>query len=382
MPERAIHIPGIATRCRPAASSSAMTATALGVHQIAPARTGAWARNVFATATRPDLPSPLERILELQRTAGNRAVAGLVAQRDRKPLPVPDPLDFGASPKPFEGAVSSDPYDRQPEALRVVIDESGRTMRLPTSVYPTTEAEKHKGALWWSRLDRQQQQAVVAIYNRMQTLGLWGHVHRITRVAHGECPVLKALHVSGDTPSVVFGGNASGMIGSLTGSSRMCYDAGVGGSLHAGQMSNREISDADSLHVSVGANPSLGRGEGDFDAHIDKYASPKGKRGLACEYDPVRTMAHQGREVVPSILHKGPRLGPIRVPPIGGFELMPEDTSQATVRPEMFENIERDEDKPPLAAGVTYRFNVGGGRATRRAEALKKAEEEGAAGRP
>jgi hypothetical protein len=323
---------------------------------------------------------PWDRILALQRSAGNRAVTGILVQRDRKPLPVPDPLDFGASPKPFEGAVSTDPYDRQPSALRLVIDASGKAMRLPTSVYPTKEAEEHRGELWWSQLDRQQRQAVVAMYNRMQTLGLWGHVHRITRVVHGECPVLKALNVSGDTPSVVFGGNASGMIGSLTGSSRMCYDAGIGGSLHSGQMSNREISDADSLHVSVGPNPSLGRGEGDFDAHIDKYASPKGKQGLACEYDPVRTMAHQGREVVPSILHKGPRLGPIRVPPIGGFELLPEDEAKSRIRPEMFET-ERDEDKPPLAAGITYRFGGGEDRARRRAEALKKAEEEGAAGR-
>jgi hypothetical protein len=287
-------------------------------------------------------------VLDLQRKVGNRAVASLVLQAQPRRLPVPDPFDFGFTPRPFEGAVSSDPYDRQPEALRAVIDASGKRMALPTSVFPTVEAESHKDELWWSRLDRQQRQAVVAMYNRMQTLGLWAYVHRITRVTHAECPVLKALEVSGDTPSVVFAGDSAGIIGALTGSSRMCYDAGIGGSLHSGQMSNREVSDSDSLHVSVGMNPSLGRGEGDFDAHIDRYASPKGKRGLACEYDPGRTMAHQGREVVPSLVRKH-----LKVP---GLEVLPEDLSRPGVRPEMFEDLDRDEETPPIAAGLTFRF--------------------------
>lgn len=350
---------GIAIARAHGASSLAMTATAMGVHQVATTRMGTWARTPFATSTRAN-PSPRERILELQRTAGNRAVASMLVQRQPtklpRQLPVPDPFDFGSTPPPFEGGVSSDPYDRQPEALRAVVDESAKSMPLPKSVEKPSEAEKYKGDLWWSQLDRQQQQAVVAVYNRMQTLGLWKFAHRIIRVTPAECPVLKKLKVAGVTPSVVFAAKGDGLTGALISNSRMCYDAGLGGSLHAAQMSNREISEGDSLHVSVGRSddPELGA-DGDFDAHIDKYASPKGKRGVACEYDPARTMAHLGREVLPGMVHRG-KIGPIPVPPIGGFELVPEDTSKSGVRPEMFNDIERDEDKPPMAAGITYRF--------------------------
>ena len=285
-------------------------------------------------------------------------MAEVLAQRQVRKLPALDPLDFGSTSKPFEGALSSDPYDRQPEPLRLVIEESGKSLPLPKTVDRPSDAVRYKGELFWSRLDAPQRRALVSVYNRMQSLGLWGHVARVVRVTQSECKVLKTFEVAGVTPSVVFAAKGAGITGALISSAKMCWDAGIGGSLHGGQMSNREVSEGDSLHVSVGrsADPELGD-DGDFDAHIDKYASPKGKRGIACEYDPKSTAAHLGREVVPGMIHRG-KIGPVPVPPIGGVELFPEDAGKATIRPEMFE-VERDEDKPPLGAAMTWRFGAG-----------------------
>lgn len=354
-----------------------MGTTALGLHGLAIELEGARARRPPAAEARP--PSAWAPVLQLQRTAGNRAVASVLAQRQVKKPPMLDPLDFGSTPPPFEGALSTDPYDRQPAQLRAVLDESGKSLQL-SRLEKTSQAPNHPGQLFWSRLERWQQQAVVSIYNRMQSLGLWQHVGRIIRVTPAECRVLKRFEVAGVTPSIVFGAKGDGMAGALISSGRMCYDAGIGGSLHGGQMSNREISEGDSIHVSVGRShdPELGD-DGDFDAHIDKYASPKGKRGIACEYDPARTAAHLGREVVPGMVHRGKVFG-IPVPPIGGFELLPEDEGKSRIRPEMFET-ERDEDKPGLAAGVTWRFGGRKSKRERMAEAMKRAQEEAAAGR-
>jgi len=285
----------------------------------------------------------LAQLLRLQRTAGNRAVTRLL---QRRPIRMPPNLMsttlVGPVAGPFEGAVSSDPYERQPEALRRVLDASGSD-----------------GALWWMGLDRQQRFAVASIYNRFQRLGIWGYAKRIRKVVHGTPPWC-GFWVQGDTPSVEFEGDAEGLMSALLASTKFCMDAGIGATLHAGQHSHREISDSDSLHVSVGTPESGRKGQGQFstagrnlfDAHIDRYASPKGKKGFACEYDPTRTAAHEGREVIPGLA------GKVRGgwPRVGGFQVFPEDPSRSTVRPEMFDRGDERDKAPPSIIGITGHF--------------------------
>jgi hypothetical protein len=297
------------------------------------------------------------QVLQLQRTAGNHAVTDLL-QRSRcgdrsRAAGASTRIDFatdcckgriqrqpaagawgptttelvGPVPKPFEGAVSTDPYVKQPAALRSVIDASAKHDRVPPSD-------------WWEKLDGTQRLAVVSLYNRFQSRGIWGYAARIKSVYRGEPPWCN-FEVAGDTPSVAFEGDAGGLMKALLASHKFCYDAGIGGMLHAGQSSHREISTSDSLHVSVG------KGKTDFDAHIDKYAPPNGKDGLACVYDPLRTMAHEGREVIPALVHKKLH--------VGGFEVFPEDPGAPSLRPELFERTERDKPPPPVV-GITVRF--------------------------
>jgi len=318
----------------------------------------------------PAVGGPAQRVLALQRAAGNRAVTQMVqrcggtgcgcageqatcgpgctcprcsgALLRRFPKAPPSGIMQGTldPPRigPFEGAVSSDPYDRQPQRLLQVLEASG-------------------GHFLWKKFDRDDRMAVTTIYNRISRLGLWPWVRKIHRVKKGTPPWC-GFWVQGDTPSVEMEGDSDGLMKALLATARMCMDVGIGATLHPGQHSFREISEGDSLHLSVG--PAAGSGHGGFgstglfDAHIDRYASPKGKKGFACEYDVGRTLSHEGQEVVGGMFGKKRKLWgviPVRLP---GLEVFPEDPSQG-IRPEMFERTDRDKAPPPMI-GIKLRF--------------------------
>jgi len=72
-----------------------------------------------------------------------------------------------------------------------------------------------------------------------------------------------------------------------------CVDTDVGGMLHRGSTSVREISTGDSLHLSLGTGNSVS-------AHIDAISPVDGREaGGRCRYEATRASAHIGREVVP-----------------------------------------------------------------------------------
>ena len=284
--------------------------------------------------------TPAEHILRLQRTAGNRAVARMLQRYPRMPRGGPTATDpVGPVAGPFEGAVSSDTYEHQPAALRRVLDGSARD-----------------GSLYWIGLDREERSAVTSSTTASSGWGSGATRSASARSSRARPPGAGS-GVQGDTPSVEFEGDTEGLVRALTASHKMCFDAGIGGSLHPGQHSFREVSDTDSLHVSVGATDETREGRGQFstagrqhfDVHIDRHASPNAKKGLACEYDPTRTAAHQGREVVPGLLGK-----PKNRVRIGGFEIFPEDPTEG-VRPEMFQRGD-ERDKAPMIAGFKWRF--------------------------
>jgi hypothetical protein len=308
---------------------------------VAEAAVGQLPARARGVSRRPTGHGPVAQVLALQRSAGNRAVCQMLQRVPKAPkVGIMDAKLIPPTAGPFEGAVSSDPYERQPADLRRVLDAS------------------HKdGELFWLMLDREERFAVTALYNRFQRFGLWKWTRRIRQIKKGT-PKWCGFWVQGDTASVLFEGDGDKLFDQVLTHPKFCFDAGIGGSLHQGQHSFREISNDDSLHVSVGQEQ---KGHGGFqpaardyfDAHIDRYASPSHKSGFNCEYDVVRTGQHEGREVVPGMLGK-PRKGKPRV---GGVEILPDDPS-GTIRPELFETREdRERDKPtPVMIGWRGRF--------------------------
>ena len=289
--------------------------------------------------TRPQTGlTPAEHVLQLQRTAGNRAVTQLIQRFPKVPV-MPSGAEFLTPPTgPFEGSVSRDPYSKQPADLKRVLDAS---VKDPT--------------LWWIQLDGTTRLAISMIYNRFQKLGLWRFASRIRNTQKATPPIWCGIYVQGDTPSIEFEGDAEGLQKALLDHPKMCHDTKIGALLHKGQSSHREISESDSLHVSVGTPGAVKGGFSTagrryFDAHIDRYASPRGTKGLFCEYDPSRAVQHLGNEVLPGMTGKKRGNWP-RIP----IHVFPDAPPQGP-RPEMFERPFDRDKPPPNLIGIGFDF--------------------------
>ncbi|VVB53812.1 Uncharacterised protein [uncultured archaeon] len=180
-----------------------------------------------------------------------------------------------ANPLANCSAVSGDPFERQPAELQSVLRGSFGD-----------------AAAWFRGLGKERP-ILTSIFNRLCQYGIWGHVGTVKKVEPGEKPFLGVFEVSGTTGSVQFTTDKSGTLKSaLLNTFRFCADSPLGGSQHKEQVSFREVSRSDSLHVAIGPGAN-------FDAHIDRYSPAVGGGGNVCVYDPVYAAAHIGREVVP-----------------------------------------------------------------------------------
>ena len=159
-------------------------------------------------------------------------------------------------------AISVHRFDKQPADLRRVLAKSFKDP-----------------AEWFDRLDRESKFALTEIFNRMCRYGVWRYVRLILKIGPGEAPVLMAdrvFQVPGRTPSIYFMGlGKNALIEALMATRRFCRAHGLGASQHPGQITLREISGSDSLHISIGPGDK-------FDAHIDKYSPDRapGRRAL------------------------------------------------------------------------------------------------------
>lgn len=178
-------------------------------------------------------------------------------------------------------AVSSDRFDEQPPDLQRAL------------------AASFDDPAWWfnQELDPERRFALTSIYNRLCQLGLWCRVRRVLGVHAGEAPVSiwgVKFKVPGLTPTVdLLADDNKAILKALISSGTSCVDTGLGGTLHAGQLSLREVSTSESLHAAIGSRNL-------FDMHVDLYSSVTSRAGgVACQYDPTGTAAHLGREVFP-----------------------------------------------------------------------------------
>lgn len=195
------------------------------------------------------------------------------------------------------------PFDDQPAKLRSVLEASFANSKFgcPAGI---------DAASCFNRLDTSARIALTSLYDRLSQFGLWDHV----------------LYVGGVWTSGVGGAQFTvkdhlNFFSSLLANARLCVDTAIGGMLHRGSTSVREISTGDSLHLSLSTGNSVS-------AHIDAISPVAGREiGGRCRYEPTRALAHIGREVVP-----------LAIP---GFQIFPEP------RPP-FERPERGAPPPEL----------------------------------
>jgi hypothetical protein len=197
-------------------------------------------------------------------------------------------------------AISVDRFDKQPADLQRVLSKSFKDP-----------------AVWFGKLDRERRSALTSIFNRMCRYGVWSQVRLVLKADAGEAPVLiadRVFQVPGRTPSVYFmslAGNA--LVKALMATGRFCMAHGIGASQHPGQITLREISGSDSLHISIGPGDR-------FDAHIDKYSPVTEHPGSSfCSNRPsVAAITHIGRELFPEWIR--------RITGLPGAQALPETT--------------------------------------------------------
>jgi len=225
-------------------------------------------------------------------------------------------------------AVSVDRFEKQPPDLQRVL---ARSFTDPAG--------------WFERLSSENRFALTAIFNRLCSLRLWCHVSSVLKIEDGEAPVLiadRVFNVPGRTPSVFFmSPSGSALVDALMGTGRFCKAHGIGASQHPKQITLREISGSDSLHVSVGPGNR-------FDAHIDKFSPVTESSGSSlCSNSPtVAALTHIGRELAPEFVRKRTGIPGVQVFP--DFELTPN-----VPRPEP--GSRQDAGPPPPIIGITVR---------------------------
>lgn len=225
-------------------------------------------------------------------------------------------------------AVSRDRFDKQPPDLLRVLNRSS-----------------NNAATWFANLSDENRFALTSIFNRLCKYGLWCHVLSVLKIDNGEEPVViadRVFNVPGRTPSVYFmSPSGEALVQAILGTGRFCKAHGIGASQHKGQITLREISASDSLHISVGPGNR-------FDAHIDKFSPVTEKQGgiLCSNSATVAALTHIGRELVPELVRK--------VTGIPGVQIFPDfETTPAVPRPEP--TSRQDAGPPPPLIGITLR---------------------------
>jgi len=243
-------------------------------------------------------------------------------QRQAAPSPTPAPTSPPSGPAPAAPPVTS-PFDDLPRELQVVLEAS------------VTEPAGAKGlgceglgaAACFERLSPGARASLRSIYNRFRERGLWSHVLRFDGVWTGgiDCRYFRVQ--GGVAGADVIVRDSKEFFKSLLANPRFCVDTPLGGMLHPGTTSVREVSSSDSLHLAIGGSNSVS-------VHVDAI-SPVGSRGTGalCNYDPTRAAAHIGREALPSLI-PGLQVFPEQLPTPGepGRETSPPTLIQWGIR--------------------------------------------------
>lgn len=171
-----------------------------------------------------------------------------------------------------------------------------RFEELPPKLQETLKKSFAHPDQFWAGLGDAQRQTLATTFNRLDSMGLWKHVTKITgEKGQPEAPVGGKVKVAGHAGGISFETDDwKAFTNDLKNTHKFGKDPDYVGALHPGQISLRENNPTESsLHIAVGPG-------NHFDAHVDKYSpvdtpSPTGGTTL----DPQRSLEHHSKEVWP-----------------------------------------------------------------------------------
>ena len=178
---------------------------------------------------------------------------------DRKATKAPPAGDPSA---PLVDDLSAPSGEVQVAAARLRFEE------LPEKLQQTLKKSFAHPDEFWAGLGDTQRQTLATIFNRLEGMGLWKHVARVTgEHEQPEKPVGK-LKVAGNSGAISFEAyDPKAFTDDLLKSKKFGVDPKVATLFHQGQTSSREYNPTEgSLHISIGP----GR---HFDAHVDKVGA-------------------------------------------------------------------------------------------------------------
>lgn len=198
-------------------------------------------------------------------------------------------------PMLFTDPTGTDRFSRQEADLQRVLSASFDAGTLPANGAKTVEG-------YTERLSNRQYAALTSVYERMQERGLWQYVKHI-----------KDFSTAGELSITFSISDESGFRKQLAGANlRDAYDFRVVGRFgldhwywnvfHRGSDSLREVSEPDSLHLSI-------YNKGKITAHIDQVSPVDSSTRVFTSMDARRGIMHQGREAgAPALLGAIPKI--------------------------------------------------------------------------
>jgi len=343
--------------------------------------------------------SPGSEELEQQRSQNRRVQIWISRKKSEKPkrdfidLTLSESqLEKFATPRrkvPCQPASFTGLYDSQPEALKAVIE---------ASVGQAFCGKERDAAACFNFMNPKIKSAFIRIYNSLCEFGLWHHVQSVEKFAPGEKPVNLGL-LKFEAPGLAenihfFSYDTAALHSALRMHKNFCEDSGIGGVLHPGQSSIRQVNSpgGSSLHLALDKSEGAGMR---FDAHIDRY-SPVEKRlqSGACPEDiGIGTQMHWFRELFPEKVRSSPffRLavaaalyffdskvgGPLHsrislgdwliaslVSPVPGFQIFPEDPSRSAQDRLQLPPSSQRELQESMLFGITLSHDLFSGKAS------------------
>ena len=176
-----------------------------------------------------------------------------------------------------------DRFDRQDPELQKVMNDSYNS-----GSFSCGNGDNARDCV--DRLSNREYAALTSVYQRMKERGLWKYVGAVTGIqTAGELSISFTVSDMSGFKDTLAGVRRTGPFDYSYGRRMFSQDEAQWNLFHSGSTSTRELSETDSLHVSIYTS-------GRVTAHVDQFSPVETDSGFYTSMNPTRGLIHQGRE--------------------------------------------------------------------------------------